>query len=106
MCDVVDVARAVLRALASQAILPTSSMRPGRLLSVSTTAESIAVGYPVPTLPFGAAGRSALLAGVVRVHEWTSRDSSIPIAVSCLDQACYLALAYLCSRQFGRAFVA
>ena len=38
----VCVSRALPRALASQAILPAASMRPGRLLSVSTTAESTA----------------------------------------------------------------
>ena len=38
------------RALASQAILPALGMRPGRLLTVSTTDESTSAGSPVPTL--------------------------------------------------------
>ena len=38
------------RALASQAILPALGMRPGRLLTVSTTDESTSAGSPGPTL--------------------------------------------------------
>jgi hypothetical protein len=60
----VCIARALPRALASQAILPATGIWPGRLLSVSTTAESAAAGSPVPTHSSGAAGRSALSAGM------------------------------------------
>jgi hypothetical protein len=60
----VCIARALPRALASQAILPATGIRPGRLLSVSTTAESAAAGSPVPTHSSGAARRSALSAGM------------------------------------------
>ncbi len=75
----------ITRALASQAILPASGMRSGRLL----------VRLAVPVGPH-------YLPGIVWVHEWTFRDSSTRIAVSCLDQACPLALACLCFPEFGR----
>jgi hypothetical protein len=83
----VCIARALPRALASQAILPATGIRPGRLLSVSTTAESTAAGSPVPTLPYGAAGRSALSAGCLWVHGWAQKNSSTPTVHVRLDQA-------------------
>jgi hypothetical protein len=52
------------RALASQASLPALGMRPGRLVTVSTTDESTDAGSPVPTLRLALPAGPHFLPGV------------------------------------------